>query len=156
MKAIKGMVLMLGFLALIPAVSAQETHDHGMHAAEAKPKPGKKFESDKPLRSHMGAIRNEIQGQMKAVHKKTMTAGAYEKMSANIDKSVKLIFKDCKLTPDADAALHSILAEVMTGSTAMATGADLDARLEGYLKVIQGIEQYARTFNDPTWKPIEH
>lgn len=145
-------------MTFAPMAGAQDEHhhDHGAPAAKASPpKPGEKFESDKPLRTHMGSIRNDIQSQMKAVHKKSIKDADYEKLSGKIDKSVKSIFKDCKLKPDADAALHSILAEIMAGSNSMKTG-DLDARLDGYLKVIQGLEEYARTFTDPTWKPIEH
>lgn len=158
MKTIFGILLASGIMALAPLAGAQDehSHDHGTPAAKASPpKPGGKFESDKPLRTHMGSIRNDIQGQMKAVHQKSIKAADYEKLSGKIDKTVKSIFKECKLKPEADAALHSILADIMAGSSTMKTG-ELDARLDGYLKVIQGLEEYARTFTDPTWKPIEH
>lgn len=158
MKSVLKFFLAAGLLGFAPFGAAQDDHhhDHGAQAPAAKPKTLEKFESDKPLRTHMGTIRKEIQGQMKAVHAKTIKAGDYEKMSATVDKTVKSIFKDCKLKPEADAALHSILAEIMAGSSSMKAGADLDARLDGYLKVIQGLEEYARSFVDPTWKPIEH
>ena len=131
----------------------QTQHQHSQKII----KPGsKKFEGDAPLQSHMRAIRDDLQSQLQQVHNGKFSEADYKTLAEKVDKSVQQIFKDCKLKPDADAALHSILAKIMSGSANMKKGPTSEARAKGFLEIAKGLESYPQTFKDSTWKPLSH
>ena len=140
-----------------PVAGSENEHQHGHGPKKHPPAPeaGKKFESDKPLRSHMSAIRTEMQSRIKSVHQGQAKEEVYRQLAERIDGSVRSIFKDCKLKPEADAALHVILTEIMAGSSSMKSGVDAKTRADGFSKVVNGLKMYAQTFHDSGWKPIE-
>jgi len=153
------LTLFLGaFLVFAGGAFAAEDHhhDHKKHKASVKLKPGQKYESDAPLRTHMGNIRAQLQTKMSDVHQGKMQSQDYRELSDKIDKSVQSIFKECKLKEEADAALHTILAEIMAGSAAMKSEGGSEARAAGFLKIAKGLESYALRFKDPSWKPLAH
>ena len=131
---------------------AADKHEHEHqpgpddHSVEAKV--GKKYESDAPLRSYMGKIRADVQSALDQVHQGRMKDKDYQILAQKTDQSVQSIFKECKLTAEADAALHGILAKIMAGSAAMKSGTSSEARREGLLKVSDGLKSYGKTFTD--------
>ena len=103
-------------LVLMPAiyactekpVSVEEHKHHDEHKVEANvSKPAKKFATDESLRVRMTAVLNT----MKAMHDSGAKVNLAE-TGAQIEATVQDIFKKCKLEPEADAAIHPILAEL--------------------------------------------
>ncbi|MBP9709238.1 MAG: hypothetical protein KBD78_16505 [Oligoflexales bacterium] len=141
-------------------VSASDEHKHPDNHVPVKGSAGhftgKKYESDAPLRTHMSAIRTEMQSKIGDIHSGRVKDEDYQRLSEKIDTSIQSIFKDCKLKPEADAALHTILTEIMAGSAAMKTGPKTEARPQGFLKVIKGLDSYGQMFNHAGWKPMTH
>jgi hypothetical protein len=69
---------------------------------------------------------------------------------------VAYIVANCRLSPDADAMLHLVIAELLAGADAMegkAKGANPGA---GADKVIQALDDYGRHFDHPGWQPLDH
>ncbi|MEW6098304.1 MAG: hypothetical protein AB1666_03865 [Pseudomonadota bacterium] len=62
---------------------------------------------------------------------------------------------NCKLPPEADAALHGILAQIAQGTDAMAGKSKTKPR-DGALKVVAALDEYGRTFDHPGWKKLHH
>ncbi len=133
-------------------------HDHGHvdpdeAAAKLKLDDGKRWQTDAALRAGMTAIRDHLQAAVKPIHAKTYSADDYAGLAGRIDGEIQAIFASCKLPANADAQLHLVLAQIMAGTERMKKDGD---RMSGAVRVIQGLESYAKFFDHPDWKPIEH
>lgn len=116
-------------LALSPAqaatahaqeASAPAEHQHEAHAATATsaPAPGERWATDAPLREGMGRIRISVDSLN---HSATghVTAAQAKNVAAGIEKDVNFLIANCKLQPEADAALHLIIAKLLQGAQAI-------------------------------------
>lgn len=145
--------LVLGLAA--PALAQSHDHDaHKNHGAAAKPapKPGQKWATDAPLRKGMEAIRDVLQANLHKAHEGKLATADYHAMAQKIDAEVAVIFKECKLAPDADAALHEILVPIMDATKAMHAGDDPKA----VIKAVSAVNTYGKEFEHPGWKPVAH
>jgi len=137
-----------------PAAAAQP-HSHGHdHASPPAPRPqaGRKWASDAPLREGMTRIRALLAPQLTAGSR--MGAEESAALAGRIEGEVGRIVADCKLPPQADAALHAILAQLMAGTGAMA-GRTPDAdRAHGLAQVAAAVNDYGRSFEHPGFRPL--
>lgn len=147
-------VLVLGLAA--PALAQEHDHDahknHDAKAAKTAPKPGQKWATDAPLRKGMVAIRDVLQANLHKAHEGKLATADYHAIAQKIDAEVAVIFKECKLAPDADAALHEILVPIMDASKAMHAGNDPKA----VVKAVTAVNTYGKEFDHPGWKPVSH
>jgi len=145
----------LGLAALAPvAGAAEQGHDHG-HAS-AKPLPaGKRWQTDAPLREGMSQIRGAFAPELQTIHKNKLTPDQYKELATKTEAQIGNVVANCKLPPDADAALHGILAEIGEGTEAMAGKSKMKPR-DGALKVVAALDQYGKTFDHPGWKRLSH
>ncbi len=153
----------LGRLALlltlgtgVTAVAQSDAHhDHPAAAAEApKLKAGQKWETDGPLRKGMEEIKLLVEEALPKAHQGKLSAEEYAQLGKAVDTQVSALFANCKLPPDADAALHGVLVEIIDGSKTVKqpTG----KRTPGLLKMMKAVNQYGATFNHPGWVGITH
>lgn len=63
-----------------------------------------------------------------------------------IDTTVKQIFSTCKLSPDADQAIHPLLADILAGSSSLKKG----QLVTGKRKISAALTEYRRIFDHPT------
>lgn len=114
---------------------------------------GKKWQTDETLRSGMTKIRDAIQADMKPIHDDSLGSAGYEKLAGAVEAEVGEIVAKCKLPKAADEQLHLVLAQVSAGAAEMKKG---DARMGGAVKVMNALEAYAKFFEHPDWKPMQH
>jgi hypothetical protein len=145
-----------GINVLGSSASAAETgHDHGHAAASAKPLPaGKRWSTDAPLRESMEQIRHSLEPKLAAIHNDKLAADEYKALAEHADKQVANIVANCKLPPDADAALHGIIAQIGEGTEAMAGKSKVSPR-DGAARVAKALDEYGRTFDHPRWKRLD-
>lgn len=138
-------------LVLMPAiyactekpVSVEEHKHHDEYKAEANvSKPAKKFATDESLRVRMTAVLNT----MKAMHDSGAKVNLAE-TGAQIEATVQDIFKKCKLEPEADAAIHPILAELLKGADLFKKGREK----EGNEIIHNALLRYEDFFDHPGW-----
>ena len=117
-------------------------HHHLAHVLMDKTpaKPVKKFIADQSLKKRMDIILKT----MTALNKKEYLAEIGEK----IEFTVQDIFKNCKLAPDADAAIHPILAEILEGASQLKRGQGK----EGHKKIHNALLKYEDYFDHAGWK----
>ncbi|WP_332813149.1 hypothetical protein [Ramlibacter sp.] len=147
-----------GFVALnlagTPALAAGAAHDHGHAAAAAKPLPaGKRWATDAPLREGMTEIRHALEPQLEAIHKNQLTPEQYQAIAAKTEQQVAHIVANCKLPPDADAALHVIIGQIGESTEAMSGKSKARPR-DGAVKLLGALNEYGRTFDHPGWKKL--
>lgn len=152
---------------LVPSVPAwaangHEGHDHDAHhghgadgASVVTPlEPGAKWTTDAPLRDGMTKIRAAVERTLKAAHGGTDDDGQYQVLGATVDQQLAHIVQNCKLTPEADAALHEIIGELVAGGRAVSSGGS-DERMIGVVRLVTALDAYGASFDHPGWVPVD-
>jgi hypothetical protein len=139
--------------ALTTSAMAATDHAHEHAATDAlKLNAGQKWASDEPLRQSMTKIRALVDAKLPAVHRGKLDAKQYNVLGDEIEAQIGNIVQNCKLDPDADAALHVILAGMIEGNDAL-RGKDAQVkRSAGVVKVVHALDQYGKYFEHPGWK----
>ena len=157
-------ILSMSALALAGAlfaapVAAQSTahHDPAAHAAhaghDARPQaPAHRWATDVPLRAGMRNLREATEtlhhyemGHLDDVQRDN----AVDK----IDAAIQDMIAHCTLKPDADAALHGLLATFIAGANAARAGTFGKAEL---VPMQDALTQYPRMFEDHDWSEAAH
>lgn len=136
--------------ALAEAV-AQDAHDaHAAHAARAavdEPLPARRWTPDAPLSRGMQRVRAATATLEHGAHAH-LDDGQVRNIAAELKSSVDMMFAECKLEPEPDAALHPLLARVLVASNTLSeSGFDADALAE--LQAV--VARYPLLFDDPAW-----
>ncbi len=144
-------LILAGALSAQPAV-AQSAHDaHAAHAhvaAATTPVPGQRWPADTPLREGMRGIRVAVQALEHYEHGHMGIAQASSTV-ALIDTAVDGIFANCRLEPDADVALHGLLARFLAGAEAVRTSPQVPVQEIADMR--SALARYPQLFDDPAW-----
>lgn len=133
---------------------AAEDHSHdGGTLAELTLDQGAKWQTDTPLRRGMDGIRDDLAAALPQIHDGKLAAEGYRRLAEKVHGHVNFMVENCKLTPEADAQLHLVLAQVMDGADTMADGHD---RMAGAVAVVQALEAYGSHFQHPGWTSPRH
>ena len=135
------------------AWAATAAHDHG-HAVAAKPLPsGQRWATDAPLREGMTTMRGALESRLEAIHGDKLGSDQYKALAQVTEKQIAHIVANCKLSPDADAALHGVIAKMGEGAEAMSGKSKVKPR-EGAVLLAEALDEYGRLFDHPGWKPL--
>lgn len=135
---------------------AVHDHDHGNAPFELQLNNGEKWEIDAHLSKAMSDISLVMRESIDTIHKDQLPAAEYVPLADQINDSVAYMVANCELPPEADAQLHMVIAQLVTGSDKMA-GNNLDATpRDGAVQVLGALEAYEQYFNDPDFVPIAH
>lgn len=152
----KNFVAALSGMALLFAAgtSAQDAahSDHAAHAQSTQATTtalpaGQRWATDAPLRDGMRRIREAVQALGHAEHGH-LDSAQMANVAKLIDAAVQDMIANCKLKPDADAALHGLLAKFIAGAHAARTGQGVPAALAD---MRGALARYPHLFDDPDW-----
>lgn len=150
-------------LALACALLAlpARAHAHDAHAAHspvhaaattaATTTPAQRWGSDAALREGMHKIRVALQGLEHYEHGHMGIPQATATV-ALIDEAVADIFANCKLEPDADVALHGLLAIFIAGAEAVRTSEQIP--VEEIARMRTALARYPQLFDDPEFNHV--
>lgn len=132
----------------IQSFAQESDHHKGHHQPQAatQVKSDKKFVADDNLKSRMGAVLDAVKALEAAGVNKNKNDSVIE-AGKKIEATVNDIFKTCKLEPDADAAIHPILADLLKGASFFKKG---NAK-EGHEKIHKALLKYEETFEHAGW-----
>ena len=129
-------------------------HDHAQdHAAasvSATAAPAQRWVADANLSHGMAQVRASVEALGHAEHGH-MGPGQVVVLARTMDGYIGDILATCKLDPNADAALHGVLAQLLRGTDALKQGESLPVALA---TMRQALEQYPRLFDDPQWHAL--
>jgi hypothetical protein len=136
--------------ATAAAQSAHEGHAAHAHApaTATAPVPAQRWASDAPLREGMRSIRVAVQALEHYEHGHMGIAQASSTV-ALIDTAVNDIFAHCRLEPEADVALHGLLARFLAGAEAVRTSQQVPVAEIAAMRA--ALARYPQLFNDPAW-----
>lgn len=145
--------LCLGAYGAAYAQTAHDAHaDHG--AAELSLDHGKPWMTDAPLREGMETLRAAFAEKLPAIHANKLSAAEYRALGEMTTREVATIVAQCKLKPEADAVLHVIVAELLSGADIMQGKAE-GAPRAGAHKAVMALDNYGRYFDHPDWIGLE-
>jgi hypothetical protein len=152
MKTKLSIFLVALVLAAASNIQAAETHHHHHAAEPAKLQlnAGKKWATDAPLRQAMNDINQAMAKALPAIHKNQFGNEDYQALAATISARVGDAVAQCKLEPKADAMLHLIIADLMSGAEIM-EGKSSQTRHDGAVKVLEALKSYGKYFQHPAW-----
>jgi hypothetical protein len=127
------------------------THDHDGHGAAALTlNDGRRWATDAPLRAGMLGIRDAVTPVLAAHADKRLTPGAAQALAGTVQNHVNNLFANCKLPPKADATLHVILTDVLSGTAQLAAP---PSSTEGANLLTRALQRYPEYFDHPGWSP---
>lgn len=134
--------------ATAPAGDSQAVHDvHGTHGTRDAALPAHRWIPDAPLSRGMQRVRASTAMLDHGSHGHLDDAQV-RSVAAELKAAVDMMFAECKLEPEPDAALHPLLARVLVAShTLSESGFDAGALAE--LQAV--LARYPLLFDDPAW-----
>lgn len=140
-------------LAAVPAL-AQPVHQdghaaHAAHAAHANtvPAAAQRWATDAPLRAGMRQLR-EAAMLLEHYEMGHLDDTQRDNAVASIDAAVSNMVANCKLKPDADAALHGLLVKFIGAANAARAGKLAKTDVQA---MTGALAQYPALFIDPDW-----
>lgn len=159
MKTIIAMLLACVALAANPAAALDQgvpdhadAHDahHGSHDVHPNSastlRAGERWRTDESLRTGMLRIQNAVTHASAAG--KPISAEKAREVAQTVEQNVAYIVQNCKLEPNADAALHVIIAQMMTAATQLKK--EDASRDVGVTQLNEALATYRKTFDDST------
>ena len=132
-------LLSLALIGLGACASIEDTtHDHHHPGEPAASNPGKRWLPDSSLRVGMARIQ---QATNDAADPKARSA-----LASEIESSVQFMFQNCKLEPDADAALHPLLARLLGVANQLKKDPESSVPIQ---IVVDTLAEYRELFDDP-------
>lgn len=139
------------------ATAEISAHQHEPGASPTtKLNDGKKWATDAPLRKGMENIRAAMTTALPAIHINKLSSAKYNALAQKTSNEVAYIVANCKLDPQADAQLHLIIADILSGVEAMQGKTNGTKRQAGAVRLLGALEKYDTYFDHPGWKPITH
>ena len=137
-----------------PAAAEISVHKHEPGASPSKLKlnDGKKWATDDPLRKGMENIRAAMAASLPAIHANKLSTAKYSELAQKVSGEVGGIVANCKLDSQADAQLHLILADLLSGVEAMEGKTKKTKRQTGAVKVLGALDKYDAYFDHPDRK----
>lgn len=97
------------------AAQATAHHDHEAPASPTLP-PGTLWPTDAPLRAAMGRIEGLVAQSESAYETGTFKAADALSLASQVEQDVRYMIENCKLEPQADAALHGLIGRMMSAA----------------------------------------
>ena len=154
---IAGSCLLLLFNMPVTAeTSAHDAHQHNHdeHAVSTLSlDQGKKWQTDAPLRKGMLSINQAAMGATNAFHDDALTQPEAQKLATHINQQVEYLVENCKLEPQADAVLHVLIGDLMSGAGELSKQASSS---QGLPRIVGVLQQYPKYFDHPGWGQVTH
>ena len=140
----------LGAPCAVLAADVPSTHDHAAHAVATAPATAShaRWAPDAPLSDGMRRVQDAL-AELRHHEMGHMSADQAREQAGAIEGAVSSIFANCKLAPDADAALHGILVPLLAGAQRLHGDPADKAAIQA---MRDAVADYPRHFDDPHWQ----
>lgn len=124
--------------------------DHAAHttATLLPTPPAKPWSSDAPLREGMRRMYQAVTALGHAEHDH-LDAAQTTAVAQQVQEAANFMFANCKLPPEPDAALHGLLATLVSGAGAIKAN---PADNSPVASMREAVALYPRIFEDATWQ----
>lgn len=127
-------------------------HDHGDHGTAALSlDDGQRWATDEPLRIGMQRIRDAVAGTLPATEPGGLSPAQARALADTVQENVTYLIQNCRLEPKADATLHVLINQLLTGVAAVTEN---PASNDGMAKLAEALRDYPQYFDHPGWNPL--
>lgn len=134
------------------ASNAHADHtNHADHSAALTPPEGELWATDEPLREAMTRVRAAVAEVLPAHESGSFDPASGLALAQTIEREVAFMIEHCKLPPEPDAALHVLIARMLTAANGL-KGAPPEA--DAIPELTHVLEEYGTTFDHPGWVPL--
>lgn len=130
-----------------PTAVEKEHEAHAAHEALDEAVPVRRWRPDAPLSRGMQRVRSATETLDHGGHGH-LDDDQVRGIAAELKSAVTMMFAECKLDPEPDAALHPLLARVLTASNTL-SDSGYDATAVAELQAV--VARYPLLFEDPAW-----
>ena len=138
----------IGAWVLVHRAHQPGNHQHNEAAAALTLNDGRRWETDLPLRTGMQRIRDAVDQAFVAHANRRLSPAEAKALSATVQENVNYLIANCKLPPKADATLHVLITELLSGSAKLVEN---PAAGEGLERMVQALRHYSEYFDHPGW-----
>jgi hypothetical protein len=138
-------VLAFAFGAPALAASGPAVREAALELNQAK------WQTDESLRRGMENIREALFEHRHIFHGADDTGTDYGALAAQVTGEVAFIVQNSKLDPLADAELHKLIGQMVSGAEAMEGKKRGVTRRVGAERIAEALADYARLFEHPGW-----
>lgn len=135
--------------------ASHATHGaHEGHAAAAEPPvlpAGELWATDEPLRAAMLGIHAAVAKLAPAYDSHELKAADAQGLAATVEENVASMIANCKLEPKPDAALHVLIARMMSAAGSLKRDPAASA---GFPELLSVLQDYQATFDHPGWPAV--
>jgi hypothetical protein len=101
----------------------------------------------------MEQIHATMASNLAQIHSGELSTAEYHALAAAIQQQVTVILAQCRLKPEADANLHIIITDLLSGADTM-QGKDGAAPVFGAHQVVESMHAYGEYFDHPGWRSL--
>ena len=122
--------------------------NHADHSAALTPPEGELWATDAPLREAMTRVQAAVAEALPA-HE----SGSFDRVSGlalaqTIEREVAFMIEHCKLPPEPDAALHVLIARMLTAANRLKSA---PPEADAIPELTHVLEEYGTKFDHPGW-----
>jgi len=127
-------------------------HSHEDHASSGLSLDhGNKWKTDAPLRLGMQSINDAVMKAAPAYHNEMLTKKDANKLSRQINDQVNYLIENCKLEPGADATLHVLIGDFLTGAVTLSNE---PLSPQGLPHIVKALQLYPDYFEHERWNKM--
>lgn len=132
--------------AVQPQAQGHDEHDHGHDATQTLTlNNGSKWETDEALRHAMGSILTLVEPHLHT----PASADDFAHLAHGVHSNIEYMVQNCRLEPQADAALHTIIGAMFEGIALLQGEHGEAVRQEGVGRIAQALQNYGEYFDHP-------
>lgn len=151
MRSLILLQIVIALISINPAWAQHSQHSESKIQLDH----GKKWATDTALRKGMDEINKIIAPHFSNVQENTSNSELFITMANKIDNQIQFIFKNCKLSPKADAQLHILMVQMLDGVKNMKDSSEISKQRLGFLKIVEAINSYGDHFDHPNWNILQ-
>lgn len=146
-------IFLLGSGHSVPA--GEHSHHSDAKNTEIQLDHGKKWATDISLRRAMKSLNDLARENLPAIHAGTFSDESYKKMGMAMVEQTNLIFKNCKLSPDADKELHKILINILNSEKVFMNKDQTVNKHDAFVSILNSLKLYGSYFQHDGWNSAE-
>lgn len=135
--------------------AASNVHaDHTNHAEQSAaltPPEGELWATDEPLRQAMTRVRAAVAEALPAHESGSFDPASALALAQTIEREVAFMIEHCKLPPEPDAALHVLIARMLTAANGLKSA---PPAADAIPELTHVLEEYGTNFDHPDWAPL--
>lgn len=133
--------------------TASDVHAaHGFdHPAVLTPPEGQRWATDEPLREAMERLRSSVEERLAAQENGNVDGAQAQALAQTVEREVAYMIENCKLPPEPDAALHVLIARMLSAAHELK---ESPAGAEAASELARILNTYGEHFDHPGWTAL--